>query len=255
MSASASSSTTREATPLRKLCTAAPPSSMGLTGTPVNAVTVSGPVTYANASVVITTWSTSPSTRAGPDTQGPTTASSVGTTPEASLKARATRPAACSDSMPSPTSAPDVATAPTTGTRSSMPSRTARSSASPSATPIAPRCLPPSRRNQLTVRPCRSERAALTASLRCAITGAAGVGENSGVTRLRSVGGGEDEARVVAAEPERVRDRRLRADLARRARNYVELDVVAQLLEVRGRGHDAVPHREERGNGLHRPRG
>src|SRR6266851_8696647 len=111
---------------------------MVLTGTPVNEVTVSGPVTYANASVVMTTWSTSPSTRAGPDTHGPTTATSVGTTPDASLKARATRPAACSDSTPSPTSAPEVATAPTTGTPSSIPRRTARSSASPSAIPIAP---------------------------------------------------------------------------------------------------------------------
>src|SRR6266496_2615077 len=147
---------------------------------------------------------------AGPDTHGPTTASRDGTPP--------------------PTSAPEVAIAPTMGTPSSTPRRTARSRASPSATPIAPRCLPPSRRNQLTVRPCRSESAAVTASLRCVITGAAGVGENNGVTRLRSVGGGEDEAGVVAAEPERVRDRRLRSDLARRARHHVELDVVAQLL-------------------------
>ncbi len=111
VSASASSSTTREATPLRKLCTAAPPRSIGLTGTPVNAVTVSGPVTYAKASAVITTWSTSPSTRAGPDTHGPTTASIVGTTPDASLKRPGhASPAACSDSTPSPTSAPEVAT-------------------------------------------------------------------------------------------------------------------------------------------------
>src|SRR2546430_8737108 len=192
---------------------------------------------------------------AGPETHGPTTESRVGTTPEASVRAWATRPQACSDATPSLTSAPEVAIAPTTGTPSSTPRRTARSRASPSATPIAPRCLPPSRRNQLTVRPCRSESAAVTASLRWAITGAAGVGENSGVTRLGSVGGGEDEAGVVAAEPERVRDRRLRADLARRARHHVELDVVTQLLEVRGRRHDAVPHREERGNGLHRAGG
>ena len=76
------------------------------------------------------TWSTSPSTRAGPDTHGPTTASSVGTTPTL-RSGHAHRPAACSDSTPSPTSAPDVATASTTGTPSSIPRRTARSSASP----------------------------------------------------------------------------------------------------------------------------
>src|SRR5262252_679598 len=198
----------------------------------------------------MTTWSTSPSIRAGPETHGPTTASIVGTTPEASVSARATRPQAWSDATPSPTSAPDVAIAPTTGTPSSTPSRTARSSASPSATPMAPRCLPPSRRNQLIVRPCRSEREAVTASLRCVITGATGVGENSGGTVLRSVGGGDHEAGVVPAEPERVRDRRLRPDLARCSCDDVELDVVAETLEVGGRRRGAVPHGQQRGDGL-----
>src|SRR5262245_10753295 len=203
----------------------------------------------------MTTWSTSPSIRAGPDTHGPTTASSVGTTPEASVRARATRPQAWSDATPSPTSAPDVAIAPTTGTPSSMPSRTARSSASPSATPIAPRCLPPSSLNQLTVRPCRSERAAVTASLRCVITGATGVGENSGVTALRSAGGREHEAGVVPAEAERVRQRRLRPDLTGRTCHDVELDVVAESFEVGGGRHRAVPHGQQRRDGLHRTGG
>ena len=65
--------------------------------TPVNAATVSGPLTYANASAVMTTWSTRPSSSAGPETHGPTTTSIVGTTPDASASARATRPHACSD--------------------------------------------------------------------------------------------------------------------------------------------------------------
>src|SRR6266545_1376292 len=251
-SASASSSTTTVATPLRRSWTAAPPRSARPTGTPVNALTVSGPETYANASLVITTWSTRPSINAGPDTHGPTAASTVGTTPDASVNARATRPHAWSDATPSPTSAPEVAMAPTTGTPSSTPRRTARSSASPSATPIAPRCFPPSSRNQLTVRPWRSESAVVTASLRCTITGAAGVGEKSGVTcPLRSLGCGEHEGRVVPAEPERVRERGLCADLARRARDHVQLDVVAEPLEVGGRRDDAVPHGQERGDGFH----
>src|SRR5262245_38871387 len=216
----------------------------------------------------MTTWSTRPSMRAGPDTHGPTTASIVGTTPEASVSARATRPQAWREATPSPTSAPEVAIAPTTGTPSSIPRRTARSMASPSATPIAPRCLPPSRRNQLTVRPWRSDRAADTASLRSVVTGAIGVGEKSCVmlcldafserrsAKLRAAsGGGEYQARVVAAEPERVRDRGLGPDVARRAGDNVELDVVAEALQVGGGRHDAVPHGQHRGDGFHRPRG
>ena len=116
----------------------------------------SGPVTYANASVVITTWSTSPSSSAGPDTHGPTTASRVGTTPDASLRARG-------DAAPGVQrrdALADVGARRRDGAdhrdAELDPEATARSSASPSATPIAPRCLPPSRRNQLTVRPCRS---------------------------------------------------------------------------------------------------
>ena len=52
------------------------------TRTPVKSSTESGPVTNANASSVITTWSNRPSASAGPETHAPVTASSVGTTPE-----------------------------------------------------------------------------------------------------------------------------------------------------------------------------
>ena len=54
-----------------------------------------------------------------------------------------------------------------------MARRTARSIVSPSAVPIAPRCFPPSRLNQLTWRPSRSRRQASTAVLRCPKTGVA----------------------------------------------------------------------------------
>ena len=49
-----------DATPLRVPCIAAPPSVRWSTSIPVNARTVSGPVTYANASSVITTTSAMP---------------------------------------------------------------------------------------------------------------------------------------------------------------------------------------------------
>ena len=52
------------------------------TASPVKSPTASGPVTNANASSVITTWSKQPSASAGPETHAPVTASSVGTTPE-----------------------------------------------------------------------------------------------------------------------------------------------------------------------------
>ncbi len=170
-SASSSLATTIVATPLSRSCTAAPPRRSRPIATPVNDTTTSGPLTYANASLVMITWSAMPSSNAGPDTAGPTSSRMIGTTPEASTIARATRPSACSAAMPSLTSAPELATRPTIGIPSSMARRTARSIASPSALPIAPRCLPPSRLNQLTWRPSRSRRQASTAVLRCPKTG------------------------------------------------------------------------------------
>ena len=96
-------------------------------GTPVNSTTTSGPVTYANESAVMITWSAIPSRSAGPDTAGPSSRSTIGTTPDASDSALATRPQACSAATPSLTSAPELATRPTIGIPSSTARRTARS--------------------------------------------------------------------------------------------------------------------------------
>ena len=82
-------STTSVATPLSRSCTAAPPRRSRSIGTPVNSTTTSGPVTYANASLVMITWSAMPSSSAGPDTAGPTSISTIGTTPDASASALA----------------------------------------------------------------------------------------------------------------------------------------------------------------------
>src|SRR5438105_2204365 len=82
--------------------------------TPVTPATAAGPVTYANASLVITTTSARPRSSDGPDTQGPVTTSTTGTIPDASPSARATRPQACSELMPSTTSAPELDSTPTT---------------------------------------------------------------------------------------------------------------------------------------------
>ena len=85
--------------------------------------------------------------------------------------------------MPSATSAPDDAMVPTSGMPSSTASCTARDRAPrPRRGPIAPTCLPPSRRNVLTVRPSISASAAVAASLRRPATGvgAGGSGHSLG---------------------------------------------------------------------------
>ncbi len=151
--AARSSGTTSAATPVRCACTAEPPSSDRVTRTPVNSSTESGPVTYANASSVITTWSKSPSASAGPETHAPVTASRVGTTPDTRTSSRASRPQACSAATPSRSSAPDVSSSPTSGICSSPARRTARSTVALPLIPIAPWCLPPATRNATTRRP------------------------------------------------------------------------------------------------------
>ena len=87
------------------------------------------------------TWSAIPSRSAGPDTAGPSSSSTIGTTPDASDIALATRPQAWSAATPSLTSAPELATRPTIGMPSSTASRTARSIVWPSGVPIAPAVL------------------------------------------------------------------------------------------------------------------
>ncbi len=64
---------------------------------------------------------------------------------------------------------------PTIGIPSSTARWMARAMVSPSAVPIAPRCFPPSRLNQLTVRPSISRTSATAAVLRCPKTGVGAV--------------------------------------------------------------------------------
>ena len=141
-------------------------------GTPVNATTTSGPLTYANASLVMITWSAMPSSSAGPDTAGPD---------EHEHDRHDTRRVGerLGDAAPRVQRGDALVHV---GARAGDPpddrdaeldrrgARPARSPA-PSAVPIAPRCLPPSRLNQLTVRPSISRTTASTAALRCPKTG------------------------------------------------------------------------------------
>ena len=112
-----------------------------------------------------------PSIRAGPATHGPTTEKTMGTVPDASLSALATRPQACSEARPSPTSAPDVLSSPTIGTPISRAVRTRRSTTSPSTGPMAPLCFPPASWNHATRRPSISVRHPMAAPPRRAATG------------------------------------------------------------------------------------
>ncbi len=74
--------------------------------TPVNSVTIVGPLTNAYESAVMTTRSARPSRSAGPETAGPVTASTTGTMPEQSASARAASPQPWRAAMPSTMSAP-----------------------------------------------------------------------------------------------------------------------------------------------------
>ena len=86
------SATTSEATPLRAACTVEPPRSSAATGTPVNCSTIAGPLTKAKPSATMTARSATPSSRAGPDSMGPVTHRTIGTTPEAETSERAAMP-------------------------------------------------------------------------------------------------------------------------------------------------------------------
>ena len=156
--------TTSDATPLVRLCIAAPPSVTRSTAIPVNSATESGPLTYANASAVITTTSTSPSSSAGPETHGPITVSTVGTTPDACANTRAMRPQPSSAATLSRSSAPEVSSTPTIGMCESSPIWTARATAAAPAEPSAPWCLPPATRNHATGRPSISRSPAVAAA-------------------------------------------------------------------------------------------
>ena len=196
------------------------------------------------------TWSAMPSSSAGPETAGPTRRSTTGTTPEASLSALATRPHVWREATPSETSAPELAMRPTIGRPSSTARCTARSMASPSAVPMAPRCVPPSRLNQLTIRPSTSRMEASTAALRCPNTGSATPGAVMCLPLLgrSSVGVDvdppEDQGGVVAAEAERVRQHRLRSTGRGSPATTSRPMSSPMLLEVGGRRHDAVAQRQ-----------
>ncbi len=69
--------------------------------------------------------SISPSSRAGPDTTGPSTIANVGTVPEHLVMARATRPQPSRAAMPSRMSAPALLITNTSGIRSSNAVRAA----------------------------------------------------------------------------------------------------------------------------------
>ena len=175
--------------------------------------------------MVNTTWSASPTSGARPPCTGPVTASSSGTIPDRRAAARATRPQATSPATPS-ASAPTATewTMPTTGQPRFVASSRVRSTTSASALPSVPG-HDPSTRNSATVRPSSSVRRASAAVGRSAAIGVGGpscgsTSDGASITSVRLVrsagsgSGDEHERRVVAAEPERVRQHRTGGHLA-----------------------------------------
>ena len=120
--ASFSSVARRLARPVARAWTDGPPSASDVRCRPVRASTAAGPLMYAEAPSVNTTWSARPSRGASPPWQGPVTASSSGTTPDSATAWWATRPHAATPSIDRG-STPTEWIRPTAGTPSS-PART-----------------------------------------------------------------------------------------------------------------------------------
>ena len=154
-----SSRTTSAATPLRRSCTALPPSSVRETDSPVKSAIDSGPVTNANASSVITTWSKHPKARAGPETQAPVTASTVGTTPDTATSSREAAPGVQRGDAFTELGSRRVELADERDPELSGELHRALDGCA-AAGPIAPWCLPPAMRNQTTRRPSTSRSSA-----------------------------------------------------------------------------------------------
>ena len=156
----------------------------------------------------MTTTSASPRSSAGPDTHGPITASTVGTTPDASASAWATRPRRAATRRPRRRRRPTTRSCRRPGRRARSRAGWRARSPAPSGGPIAPTCLPPSMRNQLTVRPSisRELRGGGVAAVRRRAASAPRRAQPLAVSTKR---------RVVAAEPERVREHGSRSDLTR----------------------------------------
>ncbi len=127
--------------PLDRACMAVPPSWWIPMRTPVKSSTMAGPETKAKASVVITTTSAMPSSRAGPESAGPVTTTTTGTIPEHMASARAACPHPWREATPSETSAPLDASTITMGIRKVRAEAAATRRVSPSSMDRAPlRC-------------------------------------------------------------------------------------------------------------------
>src|SRR3954454_4083640 len=213
--ASFSSVASRLASPVARACTEGPPSASVERCTPVSASTAAGPLMYADAPAVKTTWSARPSRGARPPWQGPVTASRIGTTPDSVTAWWATLPHAATPSIDRGAT-PTEWISPTAGTPTSPASASARQTTAASVVPSGSAEDGESTWNQATVRPPSSTRAASAAPGRPAPSGVAG--DATGGTAAarfamispdRSSGGGrEDQRGVVATEPERVRQHR-----------------------------------------------
>src|SRR5690606_15078613 len=213
-----------------------------------------GPLRNATERSVMTTTSASPSARAGPPRQGPSTTSTVGTRPEASARARATEPQPCRPARSVRRSTPAPVTMPTTGRPASMPARIVRRTTSVSTAVAVPW-------NQATgrsrSRPGTRPSPAPTAPGRPVATGIRGTTTAAIVASpLLSVSAGRrahDQRHVVAAERERRRQRGCPRDRAGLAGHDVDRQVGP--LVVGRRGHEALVGGEQRGDRLDRPGG
>ena len=151
--ASSSEAASTAHSPLDRACMATPPNCWMPMRTPVNSSTMAGPDTKANASAVITVRSASPRRRAGPESAGPVSTMTTGTTPEHAAKARAARPHPCSEATPSDTSAPLVARTRTMGIRRALAAAAACLIVSPSSRHRAPRRTSEAVRTTMAGRP------------------------------------------------------------------------------------------------------
>ena len=225
---------------------AAPPRRSDVMGTPVNAARPRGRSRRRTSRRSRSRGRRCRGAAQGPETAGPTSTSTIGTTPDASVSALAIRPHAWSAETPSVTSAPELAMRPTIGMPSSTARRRARVIVSPSGVPMAPRCLPPSRLNQLTVRPSISRTSATAAVLRCPKTGVDAVTRWSTSTRPRI------RVALWPPNPNEFDSTGLRSIGRGVAGHHVETDVVADLLEVGGGRDHAVAQRQQADDGFGR---
>src|SRR5919202_152921 len=268
-------SAVRCATPLRA-CTFGPPSSSAVTCSRVTRSTIAGPVRNIFASgPAMTVRSPSAGEYAAPPAHGPPITLICGT--RASACARKIREYACSAPTPSWSRAPPECGKPTTGTPSLAAWSIVRAIVSPPFSPSEPPLKPPSCAHAQTGRPFTLPLPASTPSPTAVRTGLNVPGSNSssrraratmargppsrttsktaliqapGKSRERSCGScgwsclGDRQACVLAAEPERVRQRELEPRrLARALGHVVEVAIGVGLLVVQRRRQHAAAHR------------